>query len=151
MILRSFFDQSSIDLRFPNGERTENERRMNEGWTKIDREPNENRTRTEREPNENRTKNDTENTPSELLVGLLYSFIVNDSSFRFSQDGMKPKLYFFIITFCFLPTFTMLHPELTDFLFAKFTNRPFFLYLCEKSYCYVDYHYIIFGFSLFVV
>ena len=25
-----------------------------------------------------------------------------------------------------MPTFTMLHPELTDFLFAKFTNRPFF-------------------------
>ena len=46
MILRSFFDQSSIDLRFPNGEWTENERRMNENRSKNDREPIENRTRT---------------------------------------------------------------------------------------------------------
>ena len=110
MILRSFFDQSSIDLRFPNGERTKDERRMNEDRTRTDREPIENRTRTEREPNENRSRTErepnenrsrterepienlTEKIPSELLVGLLYSFIVNDSSFRFSQDGMDPKL-----------------------------------------------------------
>lgn len=58
----------------------------------------ENRSRTERRAIENRTKNDrepneerTENMPSELLVGLLYSFIVNDSSFGFSQGGLHSK------------------------------------------------------------
>ena len=67
MILPLFFDQSSIDLRLPNGEWTENERRMNENRSKndrrtieeqsrTDREQNENRTRTEREQNENRTR-----------------------------------------------------------------------------------------------
>ena len=51
MILRSFFDRSSINLRFPNGEWTEDERRMNENRSRTDREPNENRTRTERRTN----------------------------------------------------------------------------------------------------
>ena len=47
MILRYFFDHSSI---------------------------------AERRTNEERTEDDTENIPSELLVGLRYSFIVNDFS-----------------------------------------------------------------------
>ena len=75
MILRSFFDQSSIDLRFPNGDWTEDERRMNENRSKNDREPNENWTKDERSPNGARTEDDTENMPSELLGGLRHGFI----------------------------------------------------------------------------
>ena len=63
MILRSFFDQSSIPERRMNGEWTEDERRMNENRSRTDREPIENRSRIEREPNENRTENDTEEIP----------------------------------------------------------------------------------------
>ena len=44
MILRYFFDHSSIDLRSPNGESTENERRTNGERTENDREPNGERT-----------------------------------------------------------------------------------------------------------
>ena len=40
MILRSFFDQSSIDLRFPNGGWTELERSSNGAWTELERSPN---------------------------------------------------------------------------------------------------------------
>ena len=58
MILRLFFDRSSINLRFPNGEWTEDERRMNENRSRTEREPNENRSRTDREPNEERTKSE---------------------------------------------------------------------------------------------
>ena len=40
MILRYFFDHSSIDLRFPNGGWTENERRINGGSTEVERRSN---------------------------------------------------------------------------------------------------------------
>mgnify|MGYP004580202141 CR=1 FL=1 len=113
MILRYFFDHSSIDLRSPNGEWTENERRMNEGWTRIDWESNENRTRTEREPNENRTKDDTENIPSELLVGLLYSFIVNDFS------GVN-KSRFWDVSFWWRPHNTLQEPSAYKYFTAEY-------------------------------
>ena len=48
MILRYFFDHSSIDLRFPNGDRTENERRTNGERTESERRTIENRTESER-------------------------------------------------------------------------------------------------------
>ena len=44
IFLRSFFDRSPFVLRLPNGDRTENERRMNENRSKNDREPNGERT-----------------------------------------------------------------------------------------------------------
>ena len=57
---------------------------MNENRSRTEREPIENRSRTDREPNgertEDDTEDDTENIPSELLVGLRYSFIVIDFS-----------------------------------------------------------------------
>ena len=56
MILRSFFDQSSIPERRMNGGWTKDERESIENRTRTDREPNENRTRTEREPNEERSR-----------------------------------------------------------------------------------------------
>ena len=40
MILRYFFDHSSIDLRSPNGDRTENQRRTNGARTELERSSN---------------------------------------------------------------------------------------------------------------
>ena len=45
IVPRLFFDCSSIVLRSGNGERTKNERRMNEGWTRTDRRTIENLTK----------------------------------------------------------------------------------------------------------
>ena len=72
MILPLFFDYSSIDLRFPNGDRTENQRRTNGESTEIERKTNGERTendrrtigersRTERRTNGERTEDNTEN------------------------------------------------------------------------------------------
>ena len=51
MILRYFFDHSSIDFRSPNGERTENERRTNGERTENNRRTIEDRTELERRTN----------------------------------------------------------------------------------------------------
>ena len=56
--LRFASDESPLVLRSIFDSRTENERRMNEGWTRIDRETNENRTRNERETNGERTESE---------------------------------------------------------------------------------------------
>ena len=56
MILPLFFDHSSIDLRSPNGERTENERRMNGERTELERRLNGARTENERSSNGARTE-----------------------------------------------------------------------------------------------
>ena len=61
MILPLFFDYSSIDLRFPNGDRTENERRINGGSTENERRTNGELTENDREPNGERTEDNTEN------------------------------------------------------------------------------------------
>ena len=60
MILRSFFDQSSIPERRMNGGWTKDERESIENRSKNDREPNEERSRTERRAIENWTENDRE-------------------------------------------------------------------------------------------
>ena len=51
MILRYFFDHSSIDLRSPNGDRTEDERRLNGARTEPERRMNGERTENERRLN----------------------------------------------------------------------------------------------------
>ena len=51
MILRYFFDHSSIDLRFPNGGWTENERRLNGARTELERSSNGGWTEVERSSN----------------------------------------------------------------------------------------------------
>ena len=56
MILRYFFDHSSIDLRSPNGEWTENERRTNGARTEVERRLNGARTEDERSSNGARTE-----------------------------------------------------------------------------------------------
>ena len=58
MILRYFFDHSSIDLRFPNGDRTENQRRMNGEPTENERRSNGERSRTERRANGEQTESE---------------------------------------------------------------------------------------------
>ena len=56
MYLPLFFDHSSIVLRFPNGDRTENERRMNGERTENERRTNGKRTENERRTNGERTE-----------------------------------------------------------------------------------------------
>ena len=58
MILRYFFDHSSIDLRSPNGERTENERRTNGERTENERRTIGEQSRTERSSNGERTEDE---------------------------------------------------------------------------------------------
>ena len=58
MILRYFFDHSSIDFRSPNGERTENERRTNGERTENERRTIGEQSRTERSSNGERTEDE---------------------------------------------------------------------------------------------
>ena len=55
-VLRSIFNQSSINLRFPNGARTELERSLNGARTENERSPNGARTELERSLNGARTE-----------------------------------------------------------------------------------------------
>ena len=103
MILRSFFDQSSIPERRMNGEWTENERRMNGEWTEDERRLNGARTELERRLNGARTELERRTIRKICRTALVRSvvfFRVTATKFIWEAfDDVNGNDFFMIVVF----------------------------------------------------